>query len=196
MSMNRLLGAVRAQATMAGQGRFTSRVGQVSSYDPNSYSVKVTFPPDETESGWIPIGALSVGNGFGIFAAPNIGDQVVILFQDAAPDAPIAALRLFDNVRPAAVVPAGEMWIVHANGQYAKLTNDGKLSLNDGHGASVVLDGAGNIASAGNWTHTGNLTIQSGTTAVAAITSNGHDISSTHKHTGVTTGSGITGAPQ
>jgi hypothetical protein len=57
-------------------------------------------------------------------------------------------------------VPAGELWIVHKNGQFIKWTNDGKLTASDAHGATIEFDGAGNLNSAANtWTHTGNVII-------------------------------------
>ena len=199
--MRSLRNAMRAQAQMAAQSTQNTRLGIISGYDPATYSVKVQFPPDLTETGWIPLGALSVGSGWGVYAAPVIGDQIAVSFQDGDRDAGIAGLRLFDNQSPPLSVPSGEIWAIHKSGAFFKLTNDGKASFDDAHGASVVLNGDGTISSAGTWTHTGKLTVSSdltvnGSTAVKAIASNGHDISSTHKHTGVTTGGSLSGTPQ
>lgn len=199
--MDRLMNAVRAQAQMATQERGSMRLGLVSAYDPDTYSIKVQFQPDNSETGWIPLGALSVGNGWGILAPPVLGDQVAVLMQDSDPNAGVAAWRLFNNEDVPPSVPSGEMWLLHKSGAFFKLTNDGKATFSDGHGATVVLNGDGTITSTGTWTHQGALTVQQdltvqGSTAVKAITSNNHDISSTHKHTGVTAGSDVSGKPQ
>lgn len=205
--MRELQNAMQARAAMASQARKTSRLGVVSGYDPGSYSVKVTFPPDASETGWIPLAALAVGPGWGIYAPPTIGDQIEVRFQDGDRDAGIAGPVVYDNDNPPASVPSQELWMVHKSGAFFKLTNDGKGSFNDSMGGSVTLNGDGTVSSTGTWTHTGDMTVTksltvqqdatvNGSTAVKAITSNSHDISSTHKHTGVQTGGGISGTPQ
>lgn len=200
MTMDRLLNSLRAQAQMAGQGRGSMRLGLVSGYDPASYSVKVTFEPDGAETGWIPLGALAVGDGWGILAPPAIGDQIEVLMQDSDSNAGVAASCLFNNVDVPPTVQSGEIWMLHKSGAFFKLTNDGKGSLSDGHGASVVLNGDGTISSAGTWTHTGTMKITStlevdGQTTLAGVTSNGHDVGSTHKHIN-SGGTGLGGVPQ
>lgn len=198
--MGRLMSAMRAQAQMATQDRGSLRLGVVSGYDPAMYSVKVTFQPDDTETGWIPLGALAVGNGWGVLAPPALGDQVAVLMQDSDPDAGVAALRLFTDEDVPPAVPSGEIWALHKSGAFFKLTNDGKATFSDGHGATVVLNGNGTISSTGTWTHTGAMEITStlkvdGATTLASVTSNGHDISSTHKHVN-SGGTGLGGVPQ
>ncbi len=204
--MRGLQNVMRAQAVMAQQGKQPIRLGIVTAYDPNTYSVKVQFPPDTTETGWIPLGALAVGPSYGIYAAPALNDQISVLFQDGDRDAGIAGLRLFDNQSPPLAVPSGEIWIVHKSGAFFKLTTDGKAKFDDTKGGSVTLNADGTVSSTGTWTHTGAMTITqnltvnqnatvSGSTSVQAITSRSKDISSTHTHSGVTTGSGVTGTP-
>lgn len=190
-----LSNVMRAQAALVAQGRATGRLGVVSAYDPGTYSVKVQFPEDDAgngapETGWIPLGALSVGNGWGVLAPPLIGDQIKVEYQGGDRDAGVAALRLFDNQSPPPSVPSGEIWAVHKNGAFFKLTNDGKATFSDGHGASVALNGDGTITSAGTWTHNGNVSFN------GQVSANGHRIDDTHKHTNVQTGSGVSGPPQ
>jgi phage baseplate assembly protein V len=198
--MRGMQNVMRAQAVMAQQGKQAIRLGIVTAYDPNTYSVKVQFPPDTTETGWIPLGALAVGASYGIYAAPALNDQIEVHFQDGDRDAGIAGLRLFDNQSPPLPVPSGEIWMVHKSGAFFKLTTDGKARFDDTKGGSVTLNADGTVSSTGAWTHTGamtvtqNLTVQ-GATSVQAITSRSKDISSTHTHSGVTTGSGVTGTP-
>lgn len=190
-----LSNVMRAQAALVAQGRVPGRLGVVSAYDPSTYSVKVQFPEDDAgngapETGWIPLGALSVGSGWGILAGPVIGDQIKVEYQGGDRDAGVAALRLFDNQSPPPAVPSGEIWAVHKSGAFFKLTNDGKATVSDGHGASVALNGDGTISSAGTWTHNGNVSFN------GQVSANGHRIDDTHKHTSVQTGSGVSGPPQ
>lgn len=205
--MGGMQNAMRGQALLAAQQRQGTRLGVVTAYDPNSYSVKVQFPPDASETGWIPLGALSVGVGWGIYAPPVIGDQIQVDFQDGDRDSGIACMRLFDNQHNPANVPSGELWMLHKSGAFFKLTTDGKGTFSDGKGASVAVNGDGTITSAGTWTHQGDMTVQktltvtqnvtlNGSTAVKAITSNGHDISSAHMHTGIQSGGSLSGPPQ
>lgn len=201
--MRGFLNVMRGQAGAATQRRRHAKLGIVSAYDPNSYTVKVQFPYDDgaqPETGWIPLGAMAVGNQWGIYAPPAVNDQIVVIFQDGGVNAGVAIQCIFDDISPPAPVPSGEIWVLHKLGQFFKLTNDGKATFSDGHGASVALNGNGTITSIGSWTHQGPLTVQQnltvqGTTAVAAISSNGHDISNSHKHLN-SGGSGLGGPPQ
>ena len=196
-----LLNVMRGQGTMAAQGKMSNQLGIVSAYDPNAYAIKVQFPPDESETGWIPLGALWVGSEWGMYAPPNLGDQVEVHFQEGGQDAGTAGLRFFDNISPPLQVQPGEFWLVHKSGAFFMLVNAGGMLFSDAHGASVQLDGAGNINTAGNWTHTGNLDvigIVTGTeTATFAGEVQGNGIKlSVLKVTGVSTGTGVSGLPQ
>jgi phage baseplate assembly protein gpV len=195
MTMNRLLGTMRAQANMANQAKTFSKLGLVTAYDPNTYSVKVTFQPDGNETGWLPLGACAVGAGWGIYAPPTIGDQIEVRFQEGDRDTGVAGPVVFDNQSPPAAVPSGEVWIVHKSGQFAKLTNDGKFTVSDGHGASVFLNGDGTISSTGAWTHTGDFNVHGNQAHTGSITSNGKHVDDTLKVSGVTTGGGTSGTP-
>lgn len=136
----------------------TVRVGQVSSYDPGNYSAKVLLQPEGAETGWLPVMSQWVGNGWGLFSPPTPGDLVEVQFIDGDFTQGVVCLRFFNDLARPLNVPSGELWLVHKSGAYVKLTNDGKLSLSDGHGASIALNGDGTIASTGTWTHTGQFT--------------------------------------
>lgn len=187
---------MRAHAQMAGQLRIAVRIGTVSGYDPDAYAVKVQFPPDTVESGWLPIESPFVGPGWGLQAAPTVGEQAVVVFQEGDIDAGVVTGFLFsDEDRPQSV-PAGEFWLQHKSGAFFKLTNDGKAQFNDGHGASVVLNGDGTISSAGTWTHTGDVNVHGNTAFTGQVSANGHRIDETHKHTDVTAGTDLSGEVQ
>lgn len=196
-----LSNAVRMQAVAAANLRSHPKIGTISGYDPNKQAVKVLLQPEGNETGWIPLGSLWVGNGWGMVCAPNLGSQVEVTFLDGNDESGSANLRFFSNVEVGPAAPGGEFWLVHKLGQSIKLTNDGHLTLNDGHGATITLDGAGNINSAATqWTHTGpvhftdNVQIDKTLTGNVDVIGGGKSLK-THVHSGVTSGGSNTGAP-
>lgn len=81
MSVSHFANIMRAHAQMAQGEKTTHRVGQITAYDPSKYAVRVKFWPDTVESsGWIPLASTYVGAGWGLVAAPTIGDQVIVAF--------------------------------------------------------------------------------------------------------------------
>jgi phage baseplate assembly protein V len=153
---SKLHNAVLGIAVKAQNLRSHPQIGTISGYDKNKQCVKVQLQPGGNETGWIPLGSVWVGNGWGAVFAPNLGTQVEVTFLDGNIESGSANLRFFSNVETGPAAPAGEMWLVHKNGQAFKVTNDGKLMITDGQGATITLDGAGNIVSQANqWTHTG-----------------------------------------
>lgn len=131
MSIDRIANAMRREALRArGQVAFI-RPGVVDAYDPAKIAAKVRLQPDDTPTGWLPIGCAWIGNGWGLVAPPSPGDQVVVGFYEGSPQNGVVLARLFDNVnQPVRGVPSGELWLVHKSGSFFKLTNDGKASLN------------------------------------------------------------------
>lgn len=186
--MKGLIETMRLQSALQRNGDAASRVGIVASYDPNDYAVRVRLMPEDVLTGWMPVMAAWVGNGWGMFAPPTPGDLVDVRFIEGDLNAGMAYLRFFnDQARPLSV-PSGEFWLVHKLGAFFKLTNDGKATFDDGHGAHVTLNGDGTISSAGTWTHTGQFT------ATTDVIGGGKSLK-THTHGGVQTGTGNTGAP-
>lgn len=162
-----------AQETMG--ARPSTRHGIVDGYDPDNYAVRVRLQPDDTLTDWIPLKAVAVGNGWGAFFAPNIGDAIEIDFQEADGEAGSAGWRFFnDSDRPLSV-PAGEMWLVHQAGASFKLTGDGAATFDSGSGASIKVQGS-TITSAGTWNHDGSIT------ATGEGTFNGGHTVSQHTH--------------
>lgn len=130
MSMQRLANAVRMQAQMNSTTVAQTKMGTVSSYNPADYTVKVTLQPDGNETGWLPLAALGVGQGWGMIFAPGIGDMVEVQFQEGNVETGMVCARFFnDEDRPMAV-PSGEFWLVNKQGSFLKFTSDGKVALN------------------------------------------------------------------
>ncbi len=141
--MQAILNAMRQQAKLTNDRVATVRHGIISSYDHVNYCAKVILQPDGTETGWLPIKSIWSGNGWGLFAPVTPGDVVEVGFQEGSKEVGSIGERFFnDGIRPLDV-QSGEFWLIHKNGSFLKLTNDGKLLLN----TTVELD-AGNLANA------------------------------------------------
>jgi phage baseplate assembly protein V len=202
-----LLNAMRTQAQRELSESVSSRIGQVTSYNPNNYTARVTLQPDGLQTGWLPIASFWVGAGWGAYAPPVIGQMCKVQFiADDINDGVIEG-RFWNNDAQPLAVPSGEYWLVHASGAFVKLTNDGKLTFSDGQGAQIQFDGAGNIDSQANqWNHTGNVTVTGDLTVTENLQVDGTATANTdvvgdgislksHEHSGVQGGSSNTGPP-
>lgn len=145
--MRQLIQAMQQQ--MAGPGAHP-RNGTISGYDPSSYAVKVTIQPEGHETGWIRLSATAVGNGWGIAAGPQIGDEVSVSFDGGDVQLGSVEGRFFNDTNPPPPVPSGEFWIIHQSGSLLKFKNNG----------DIELVAANNINSAAkNWNHQGNFNL-------------------------------------
>ena len=194
--MGPLQNAMRLQAQRAGASNVSSSVGEVTNYDPNTFTARVQLQPTGIITGWLPVASPWIGNGWGLFAAPNIGDMVTVEYINGDIQAGVIIARMWNLTDLPLPVPSGEFWLVHKLGGFFKMTNDGKVSFNDGQGASFVLDGDGSIASAATaWNHTGNVNVSGTLTASTDVVGGGKSLAH-HLTTGVQPGSGISGPPQ
>jgi phage baseplate assembly protein gpV len=133
--MNGVLAAHQAAALAA-----SPRFGIVSSFDPNTYRAKVVLAP--SADGMTPLtGALPVltgymGNGWGLAAPLQQGDQVVVLFVQNHPDQGVVLGRIYDQPHPPPLradgqpAAAGEIILVHQSGSRIQITNDQKVLIN------------------------------------------------------------------
>ena len=196
--MARLLNAQKSIAEEVGKNRAMTRQAVVTSYDPQTYSIQATLQPDGVSTGWMPLKSVWIGNGWGMFCPPSIGDTIEVSYQEDNGNIGSGGWRFYDaNNRPLPC-PSGEFWLVHKSGAVFKLLNAGGGVFSDGNGATLSLDGAGNanlqaktltisamnINSSGTWDHEGG------------ITNNGVNIGSTHVHSGVVRGGSNTFGPQ
>jgi phage baseplate assembly protein V len=193
--------AMRLQALRALDRTVGSRLGTVTSYDPNRYAAKVTLQPDDLQTGWLPVAAIWVGPDWGLFSPPSPGDLVKVEFVDGDVGAGTVTGRYWTTDAPPLSVPSGEWWLIHAKGQFIKLTNDGKLTLSDGQGATITLDGSGNVNSqAKQWNHTGpvhfsdNVQVDKTLTANTDVIGGGKSLKN-HTHGNVQNGGGSTSPP-
>jgi phage baseplate assembly protein V len=205
--MKGILNAVRLQVQRAMASMISSRFGSITNFDPNTFTARVMLQPDNVMTGWLQVSCPWIGNGWGMFAPPNIGDLVDVLYTNSDLQSGVIALRSYNQVNRPLPVKSGEFWLVHKSGAFFKLTNDGKLSVSDGHGATVTLNGDGSITSAANkWTHTGEMDI-TGTVNITGNASVSQTLIATtdvvgggislknHKTTLVQPGTGLGGPP-
>ena len=137
--MKELINAIKGHAEETNQTAKT-RHGIVTSYDPATYSVNVEIQPDKKLTGWIPLVSPWVGNGWGLFCPPSIGDAVEISFQEADQENGVCGWRFYNDIDRPLPCPSGEFWLVHSTGSYLKFTTGGKILLN----STAEID-AGNI---------------------------------------------------
>jgi hypothetical protein len=130
---------MNAQAARRDHRRAQPRFGTVSSFDPASFTARVTIQPEGVVSGWLPVLVPWVGAGWGMAAPPCPGEQVLVLWQEGDAEHGVIVGRAWSDRMPPPGAPAGELWLVHKSGSCLKLHNDGT------------------IESVGAWHHSGDL---------------------------------------
>jgi len=127
--IQQLLNNSRFQAGIAANYTAQLRLGIVTSYNPTNQTVQVTIQPVEDDgngqTGWIPLAT----NFIGLVGAPNINDQVLVLFQEGSLNTGMVVGRLYSDVDPAPAVPAGEWWLTHPSGSSIKLKTNGDVDV-------------------------------------------------------------------
>jgi phage baseplate assembly protein V len=199
--MKQILNAVRLQVQRAMASIVSSRVGAITSYDPNTFTAVVQLQPDNILTGWLQVSSPWIGNGWGMFSPPNIGDLVVVEYINGDLQSGVIAGKFYNQVNLPKPVPSGEFWLFHKLGAFFKLTNDGKLSVSDGHGATVTLNGDGTISIVATQTTitgplhvTGNVQVDQTLTATTDVIGGGKSLKN-HLHSGVQSGGSNTGPP-
>ena len=178
--MKHLLNVMRREAQQAAQGVATVRLGLVASYDPANYSVKVALQPDGVLTNWMPLTSPWVGNGWGLFCPPTVGDMVEVQFQEGDMGSGFACLRFYNDADRPLSCPPGEFWVVHASGSFVKFHNDGSVEINSAANLVATVGGDANITVAGNitssaaqWNHTGPAKITGQLVVTQSITGQG-----------------------
>ncbi|TKI03588.1 baseplate assembly protein [Martelella alba] len=204
--MRALLNAMTRNAAQAQAGVAGPRQGIITAYDPDVYAVKVQIQPTGEETGWIPLSTDWVGNGWGLAAGPMIGAIVGVDFDSGLMGAGMATGQYYNDVDRCPGPPSGEFWLVHKDGAYIKLTNDKKVTIVDGAGSSLVMNGdtTGEMSFAGGLTVNADMQINGNVTASGDISDqNGErgtvqhirDEYNAHGHPGVESGDSTTDTP-
>jgi hypothetical protein len=121
-------------------------------YNPDTHAVKGIIQPHGIESGWVPLAAMHVGNGFGILVGPRVGSsdaldgQVFDLhFDGGDPDTLVAHHRHFSTTDKPPRVESGEMLLQHENGNQVFFSQDGSLKVVGQKGSTSYHDPNGGI---------------------------------------------------
>jgi phage baseplate assembly protein V len=134
--MNHLQNQMRLQAGLVAGNINTCAWGIIDSYDSANHSVKVRRQPEDPEdpaaslSNWMPLPTMWTGNGWGMKAAPKLGELVMVgHIEGNANEQVVLGFCFNDEERPPAG-DAGEFVLVHESGSFLKLLDNGKLTLN------------------------------------------------------------------
>lgn len=203
--MEELLNAMRREAVRVMAKKASTRLGIVTSYKPETYQCKVRLQPENTLTGWLPVGTIWIGNNWGLYCPPSPGDQVLVEFQEDDVNHGVVTMRLFDqNTNKPLGVVAGEFWIVHKGGSFIKITND-DFVLCHGEEKIECTSKAINILATGDNVHIKSDKKVHVEASEIDLDNNGtlhkivHDamvtLFNTHTHTGVQTGGGTTAPP-
>ena len=106
--MGAMQNAMRLQAQRAMAEQADARVGLITSYEPSNFSVRVQLQPEGFLTGWLPLCSPWIGNGWGMFAAPSVGDMVAVHFFGADLEAGFVEGRLFNDIDRPLPAPSGE----------------------------------------------------------------------------------------
>ncbi len=152
--MSRLLNMAIREHERGLQDHFNERQGLVTSYDANSHHAKVTYMPNGEESGWLPIEASHVGNGWGVLqgltpgsgagsggggagaggsggGSGYSGDQVTARMQEGNLDAGSIVKTVHSAVDKPPLVNSGEYLTMHSLGARTFFKKDGSVHFYD-----------------------------------------------------------------
>jgi phage baseplate assembly protein gpV len=194
--MERLLNRMRAEAGRQAALSASGRMAIVTSYDPDHYACKVKILPegdypdqyDSGDTGWLPVQTQWLGNGWGMYCPPSVGDKVYVDHVEDDPGGGQIVGVVFDAEHTPLSVQSGEFWLVHVTGSFFKLTNDGKLTLQDQAGSTIVMNGDGT----GNVTFAEWLTITAEINLVGSLSASGHIAAGTGASGTFNTSDGLT----
>lgn len=135
-------------------------------YNPNTHAVKGILVPYGVETGWVPIGVIGAGSGYGVLVGPRVGDpqaldgdQFDIEFEFGDPNTPVARHRFHSTPDAPPVVQSGEILMMHQKGHKIYFAHDGSVTIyHAAAGGEIAFDSAGDLMVDAKGK---NLTIQS-----------------------------------
>lgn len=155
------------------RGLAISLDGTITSVDPNTHRAKVLLDIADVETGWLPIGTMLAGPGYGVMAMPVDGTHVTVLFsggdgqgsdQYASGKIVLCDFNAVDTV-PTTTLKPGEILMQSLGGASAKLDKAGHIILNGGTEGVARVGDTVSVTISGT-TYTGTIT--SGSTTVKA----------------------------
>lgn len=175
------------------------RLGTVAEVDHQAARVKVQS--GRLLTGWLPWVAPRAGTDRE-WNPPTVGEQVVLLSPSGQTANGVVLVGLFSDEHPANGDRANLHRYTYADGaviEYDSIAHHLRAILPASGSTELVSPGGisitGDITHQGNYTQTGNQTVTGKVTVSDDVVARGISLV-THKHAGVTPGSGTTGAPQ
>lgn len=175
------------------------RLGTIAEVDHQAARVKVQS--GRLFTGWLPWVAPRAGADRE-WHPPTVDEQVVLLSPSGQTANGVVLVGLFSDDHPANGDRAGLHRYTYADGaviEYDSVAHHLRAILPAGGSTELVSPGGisitGDITHQGNYTQTGNQTVTGKVTVSDDVVARGISLV-THKHAGVTPGSGTTGAPQ
>lgn len=161
MSAEHFLNIIKMQAALVNNGTALTTLGAIAQYDSTShYAIAELYSADSSDNTigsvqtpWLPIFSPWVGNGWGLFAPPSIGDIVEIHYVEGSLQNGYIGLRTWspNSGTTPLNVSSGEFWLVHQSGSYIKMLNSGDININVATASNVnitAVTGHVNITSA------------------------------------------------
>ncbi|MBX9934561.1 MAG: phage baseplate assembly protein V [Methylobacterium sp.] len=143
--MDELSELIRREASSPANARSATRIGEVTSYNKETHAVKLKLQPEGIETGWVPLGGIAIGKGFGIAIGAKAGDQMVVSFVDGDHNNPVVISRIFSDQQKPPKVKGGEFAIWHESGTRAVYAEDGSITQTHATGGTVTWDKSGNL---------------------------------------------------
>lgn len=107
--------------------------GIITSVDTEKYLAKVQIGITGSETGWLPIGTMMAGNGYGVVAIPEQGTEVTVIFDEGNLQTGKIILCNFNDIDPPPQgLNPGEVLIQSKSGAKIKLDKNENIILNGG----------------------------------------------------------------
>ena len=137
---DRLRNHMRQEAQRATSHITLPRAGTVTNYDPDRHAVRVLLQPEGILTGYLPVTQPWVGNGWGMYAPPSIGQIVDVHFHQGGKEAGYVVGGFYSAKTKPLSVPAGEFWLVHQSGSKITFTNDGNILISAAAGHNLRIE--------------------------------------------------------
>lgn len=107
--------------------------GTITSVDPQKMMAKVLLGILGTETGWLPVGTMLAGNGYGVVALPEDDTEVTVIFDNGDINSGKIILCNFNNHdSPPEGMKPGEIFASSKGGASIKLDKSGQIIFNGG----------------------------------------------------------------
>ncbi len=143
---NDLANMVHGLVERALAGRYGARDVVVTSYDPDQHAIKGAIQPGGQGTGWIPLGSVAVGNGWGVAIGATEGQIYKVQFQNNDLNSGKVVGRVYSDQEKPPRVEAGEMLFRHEGGAQMKMDKDKHLTLSQDAGSVVKMHTDGTVA--------------------------------------------------